>query len=55
MDNFTSEAFTLLGVGIGVVGLREYARIAKVGFGGLAVDDYLMVVAVVSTDPPTYL
>ncbi|OSS46302.1 hypothetical protein B5807_08638 [Epicoccum nigrum] len=46
-DSFTTEAFTLLGVGIFVIALRSYARVTSVGFGGLQFDDYLMCVAAV--------
>lgn len=48
MDSFTTEAFTLLGVGISIIGLRLYARITTVGFSRLQPDDGLMVLAAVS-------
>ncbi|KAK3938148.1 hypothetical protein QBC46DRAFT_292996 [Diplogelasinospora grovesii] len=46
-DAFVTEAFTLLGVGLMVIGLRSYARISTVGFRGLQADDYLMVLGAV--------
>lgn len=46
-DAFTKEAFTLLGVGIGLVALRTYARWSSVGIRNFMLDDYLMLVAVV--------
>ncbi|KAI4102008.1 MAG: hypothetical protein L6R37_004673 [Teloschistes peruensis] len=48
-DNFTKEAFTLLGVGITVVALRTYARLTSVGIRKFMLDDYLMLLAVVSS------
>ncbi|KAK7398638.1 hypothetical protein QQX98_011998 [Neonectria punicea] len=45
MSNFTIEAFTLLGVGLAILGLRVYARIGAVGIRRLESDDYLMAVA----------
>lgn len=48
-DAFNREAFTLLGVGTAIVGLRSYARISMVGFRRLMLDDYLMVLALVSS------
>jgi hypothetical protein len=48
-DPFTTEAFSLLGVGIFVIALRSYARVTSVGFRGLQFDDYLMCVAAVRT------
>ncbi|KAM7211357.1 hypothetical protein V8F06_013265 [Rhypophila decipiens] len=47
MDSFTTEAFTLLGVGISIIGLRLYARITTVGFSRLQADDALMVLAAI--------
>lgn len=47
MDSFTTEAFALLGIGLGFIILRTYARISVVGFRRLEADDYLMVVAAV--------
>lgn len=46
-DAFNTEAFTLLGVGLFIVGLRTFARIKSTSIRGLAVDDYLMLVAAV--------
>ncbi|KAF6829305.1 hypothetical protein CMUS01_08225 [Colletotrichum musicola] len=42
MSDFTTEAFTLLGVAIAVIFLRTYARIKAVGVKHLQADDYLM-------------
>lgn len=50
-DAFTTEAFSLLGVGITTIGVRTYARCSTVGFRGLKPDDYLMLGAAVSTVP----
>jgi len=47
MSSFTIEAFTLLGVGILIIGLRLYARISTVGVSRLQVDDVLMILAAV--------
>lgn len=47
MGDFTTEAFTLLGVGIAVIALRIVARATAVGFKGFQFDDYLMCVAAV--------
>jgi hypothetical protein len=44
---FTTEAFTLLGVGVGIVALRLVARTKLVGLRGLQLDDYLMCFATV--------
>ena len=54
-DPFTTEAFSLLGVGIFVIALRSYARITSVGFRGLQFDDYLMCVAAVRIADPLVL
>lgn len=48
MDGFNTEAFTLLGVAIVVIGLRTTARWIMVGPKGFQADDYLMLVACVS-------
>ena len=48
MDGFNTEAFTLLGVAITVIGLRTTARWIMVGPKGFQADDYLMLVACVS-------
>ncbi|CAG8890340.1 unnamed protein product [Penicillium egyptiacum] len=47
MDEFNTEAFTLLGVAIVVIGLRMTARWIMVGPKGFQADDYLMLVACV--------
>jgi hypothetical protein len=44
---FTTEAFTLLGVGVSIVALRLVARTKLVGLRGLQLDDYLMCFATV--------
>ncbi|KAM0720863.1 hypothetical protein Q7P37_003148 [Cladosporium fusiforme] len=41
-EQFTREAFTLLGVGLLITILRTYARIRAVGIKRLQVDDYLI-------------
>lgn len=51
-DSFTTEAFTLLGVGIAVIALRIFARANAVGIKAFQFDDYLMCVAAVSTILP---
>ena len=48
MDSFTTEAFTLLSLGVLIVALRTYARWTSVGPRNFMADDYLMLVAVVS-------
>ncbi|KAH6869001.1 hypothetical protein B0T10DRAFT_370799, partial [Thelonectria olida] len=45
MSSFTAEAFTLLGIGLGIIGLRTYVRINTMGIRHLKLDDYFMVVA----------
>ncbi|KXG54426.1 uncharacterized protein PGRI_075700 [Penicillium griseofulvum] len=47
MNSFNTEAFTLLGIAIAVIGLRTTARWIMVGPRGFQVDDYLMLVACV--------
>lgn len=47
MSSFTTEAFTLLGIGLGFIGLRTYARLTKAGMAGFKADDYLMLLAAV--------
>lgn len=44
---FTTEAFTLLGIGVLFVALRTACRLATVGVKGLWADDYLMIFATV--------
>ena len=41
-DQFNTEAFTLLGVGLFITILRTYTRISTVGWRRLEVDDYLI-------------
>ncbi|KAK4442079.1 hypothetical protein QBC34DRAFT_313847 [Podospora aff. communis PSN243] len=55
MDEFTTEAFTLLGVGLLFIGLRSYVRITTVGWKGLQADDYLMWVAAAAYSAETAL
>ncbi|KAI5455663.1 hypothetical protein BGZ63DRAFT_418190 [Mariannaea sp. PMI_226] len=45
MTRFTIEAFTLLGLGLSIIGLRIYARSEARTFRHLELDDYFMVVA----------
>jgi hypothetical protein len=47
MSEFTTEAFTLLGVGLGIILLRTGSRLSTVGLKGFQADDYLMIVAAV--------
>ncbi|KAL2192432.1 hypothetical protein P885DRAFT_72988 [Corynascus similis CBS 632.67] len=55
MDAFVKEAFSLLGIGLFVIGLRLYVRISSAGLKKLYVDDYLMIVATVAYSVETYL
>ncbi|KAK4197661.1 hypothetical protein QBC40DRAFT_285165 [Triangularia verruculosa] len=55
MDEFITEAFTLLGVALVVVGLRTYVRLTTVGIKGFQADDYLMLVAAGAYTVETYL
>ncbi|KAK4134425.1 hypothetical protein BT67DRAFT_433933 [Trichocladium antarcticum] len=55
MNAFVTEAFSLLGVGLAVIGLRLYVRVTLSGFKGLHADDYLMVLAAVAYSVETYL
>lgn len=48
MSDFVTEAFTLLGVAILVIGLRTTARWIMVGPRNFQADDYLMLLASVS-------
>ena len=48
-ENFIAEAFSLLAIALVVISLRWWSRLMTVGFRKLAVDDYLMVVAGVSS------
>lgn len=47
MSDFTTEAFTLLGVGVTLIFLRTYARLTTVGLKGMKPDDYIMLLAAV--------
>lgn len=47
MNQFTIEAWTLLGVGLLVTIIRTYARVRTVGWKGLQADDYLVWVGAV--------
>ena len=51
-ENFVAEAFTLLAIGLIVIGLRLYSRCLSVGFRRLAPDDYLMIIAGVCREDP---
>lgn len=42
---FPTEAFILLGLGLGIIGLRMYGRLTTVGIRGWKADDYLMLFA----------
>ncbi|SCV54944.1 related to integral membrane protein PTH11 [Fusarium fujikuroi] len=46
-DSFAAEAFTLLSIGISVIGLRTFARIRQVGVRNFEADDYLMLLAII--------
>jgi hypothetical protein len=48
MDQFNTEAFTLLGIAILIIALRTTARWTMVGPKAFQADDYLMLVACVS-------
>lgn len=41
--DFVTEAFVLLGIALGVIGLRTYARWKSVGWANFQWDDYLMI------------
>lgn len=47
-SSFVAEAFTLLGVGLSIIGLRTSLRYKQVGFRKFQADDYLIIVAAVS-------
>lgn len=49
MDQFNTEAFTLLAIAICIIGLRTTARWIMVGPKGFQADDYLMLLACVSS------
>lgn len=46
-DNFSIEAFTLLGLAVVVIGVRTGARLSMVGIRNFQLDDYLMPLAAV--------
>lgn len=46
-DSFAAEAFTLLSIGISVIGLRTFARIRQVGVRNFEADDYLMLLVII--------
>lgn len=52
MSDFTTEAFTLLSVGLVIIGARTYSRINQVDIRGFEGDDYLMLLAAVSLASP---
>ncbi|KAK2779289.1 hypothetical protein CKAH01_11370 [Colletotrichum kahawae] len=54
-DDFATEAFALLGVGLGVIALRTYARISAVGVRHLQADDYLMLIVACTYSAETAL
>ncbi|KAF5528698.1 hypothetical protein CGCA056_v001851 [Colletotrichum aenigma] len=54
-DDFATEAFALLGVGLGVIALRTYARISAVGIKHLQADDYLMLLVACTYSAETAL
>ncbi|KAJ5012188.1 hypothetical protein K4K57_004626 [Colletotrichum sp. SAR 10_99] len=54
-DDFATEAFALLGVGLGVIALRTYARISAVGVRHLQADDYLMLLVACTYSAETAL
>jgi hypothetical protein len=45
--NFDAEAFTLLGLGIGVIAFRFISRWVSLGTRNLRADDYLMLLVAV--------
>lgn len=45
--NFDAEAFTLLGVGLGVIAFRFGSRLVTLGLRNLKPDDYLMLLVAV--------
>ncbi|PNS16340.1 hypothetical protein CAC42_6447 [Sphaceloma murrayae] len=42
-----TESYTLMTIGLFIIGLRTYARIRKLGFRNLQADDYVMLTAVI--------
>lgn len=51
---FTNEAFTELGVGLSLIALRTYARWDSVGFRNFMFDDYLILLAAVSSSASVF-
>lgn len=47
MTSFTTEAFTLLALGLFIIGARTYSRFTQVGIRGFEVDDWVMLFAAV--------
>ncbi|RMI99747.1 hypothetical protein CDV36_015992, partial [Fusarium kuroshium] len=47
LHSFAAEAFTLLALGIVVIGFRTYARAKQEGIRNLKIDDYLMLLVIV--------
>ncbi|KAJ4422674.1 hypothetical protein N0V82_002678 [Gnomoniopsis sp. IMI 355080] len=54
-SSFVTEAFTLLALGLFIIGLRTVVRYKKVGFREFQADDYLMLLAAVIYSAETYL
>lgn len=54
-DDFTTEAFTLLGFGLVIIAFRIYCQLSKLGWRHLQVDDYVMLLAAVSSSISPYL
>ncbi|KAL2379025.1 hypothetical protein RJZ90_005591 [Blastomyces dermatitidis] len=46
VQNFKTETWTLYGVGMLAIACRGVARVKRLGFGGLQLDDYLMLTVV---------
>lgn len=46
-DKFGTEAFTLLGLAVAIIGVRTGARLSMVGIRNFQLDDYLMPLAAV--------
>ena len=51
-NSFITEAFTLLGVALGMIILRTIARATSVGVRNFQLDDYMMLLAAVSSAQP---
>ncbi|KAJ4396775.1 hypothetical protein N0V93_000997 [Gnomoniopsis smithogilvyi] len=54
-SSFVAEAFTLLGVGLSIIGLRTSLRYNQVGVRKFQADDYLIIVAAVIYSAETFL